>query len=86
MALGRPADVLAPGGIAIHGGIGPCRNVERADDVLGQNTSEGIIEGNPERRLGPDVSEDSQGRVGSRERRVQWSRISDRSQARFVSS
>ena len=67
-ALGGGArHVRRADGIAVHRGIVPGRQVDRAGDVLGEHEVQRLPQGAPHRLEGSDVLEDQAGRFGGRQ-------------------
>ena len=63
------AHVLAPGGVAVHRGVGAGRDIERDDDVFRQDGAEGVIERNAKGGLSRGMAEDFEGGVASAQAR-----------------
>ena len=61
------ADVLAADRVAVHCRVGPGGDVDRAHDVLGQHTVEGIVQRHPERGLARDLGQNPPRRLGRRD-------------------
>ena len=55
----RAANVVGAGGVAVHGGVGPGGDVERADDVLGEHAVERVVERDAEGGLAADLGQDA---------------------------
>src|SRR6185503_17779462 len=86
LALTCAPDVARPCGVAVHGGVGPGRNVEPAYDLFGEYTSQRVVEGDAQGGLLPHLIQDPLGCLSGAQRRCHWSRRSERSHARLASS
>ena len=63
----RATDVFGARGVAIHRGVGPGGNVERADDIFGEYAAEGVVERDAEGGLAGNLGEDAAGGVRRRD-------------------